>query len=66
MLRLVRQKDESWLQAALRVAAPQHLEDEVKEAYERGRRSGDSEMAAAWAACYEYNLLETVNETYKV
>lgn len=56
-LRLVRVAPESWSDAARRYARAVNLEEEVMEAIEAGIASGDSEAAAALAACYEWDLL---------
>ena len=57
-LRLERQENETWKDAAMRVARAHGLEGEVGEAYARYIEQGDAEEQAAWAACYDWDLLD--------
>jgi hypothetical protein len=51
-----RHTSETWLDAALRLARPYALEDEVREGYEAAIRSGASPAEAALHACYEWDV----------
>ena len=57
---LRKHEDETWLQAALRVAKPFCLESEVEDCYEAYILMGLSQEEAAVEACYEWDLLELV------
>lgn len=57
-LRLERMENETWKEAALRVAKAHGLEGEVDESYKKHIEEGDSEEQAAWAACYDWDLLD--------
>lgn len=56
-LALTRNTGESWRQAAMRLAAKHGLEGEVGDAYQKYIEQGDTEEDAAWAACYDWDLL---------
>lgn len=56
-LLLERLENETWRDAALRVAKQQHLEAEVAEAYDAYIKQGSQEAHAAWSACYEWDVL---------
>lgn len=51
-------ENETWLEAALRRADEYELGGEVLQAYDAGRKNGESEADAAWGACYEWDVLE--------
>jgi hypothetical protein len=53
-----RNAGETWLEAALRLAAPWHLEVEIREHYEASRSRGVSEEEAAWGAVMEWDVAE--------
>ena len=64
-LSLERQQGETWLKAAIRVAAVYKLEAEVKEAYLQHRRDGMDCGRAAWAACCDWDVLVFTKEAPK-
>lgn len=57
-----RQDGETWLEAALRIAAKYGMAREVKEEYDELRQRGVSEEEAAWAACYEWDVAELLED----
>lgn len=57
-----RREDETWLEAALRLARPYQLEKEVREDYERFVSRGVSDEEAAWAAAYEWDIAEIIED----
>lgn len=57
-----RQPEETWKEAALRLARPFGLEQEVAEEYEHQIANGASEDRAAWAACYEWDVAELFHD----
>lgn len=57
-LALRREENETWKDAAMRVAKKYGLEEEVGEAFDKYTAQGDSEEQAAWAACYDWDLLD--------
>jgi hypothetical protein len=61
-LKLHKESGESWLEAALRHAAPHGLEGEVQQVYHRHRAKGEDEATAAFHACEEWDVLEAVND----
>lgn len=62
-MRLGKEDNETWLEAALRVARPYGLETEVKDSYNYAVSRGEPEDKAAWDACYEWDVLEYVDDT---
>jgi hypothetical protein len=54
--------NETWLQAALRNAAPYGLEIEVKEEYDYCIAQGFTEARAALNACYEWDVALLMDE----
>ena len=64
-LSLERKHGETWLKAALRMAAVYKLEAEVKEEYLNHRREGMSCGRAAWAACCDWDVLPFAKEAPK-
>lgn len=52
-----RDENESWLQAALRIARRFELEKEVEESYAAHRKTGSDESEAAMAALYDWDVL---------
>jgi hypothetical protein len=62
-LRMTVKEGETPKQAMLRYAAEYGgLEDEVEWEYQESLKQGLSEQAAAWAALYEWDLLDYVDE----
>jgi hypothetical protein len=59
---LAKAEGETWRDAAVRYARAYGLGAEVAADYERFRKSGDSEAAAAWSACYEWDVLDFRDE----
>lgn len=57
-LRLERQENETWKEAAMRVARAHGLEGEVDEEFKKHIEEGKSEEQAAWCACYDWDLLD--------
>jgi len=58
MLVLSRNENETWLQAALRMAKPYGMESEVEVDYHHFVSCGMEESEAAWSACEEWDILE--------
>jgi len=48
--------NESWLHYAQRIATQYNLDDEVTAEYLRCKADGYSDIEAAWAACYEWDI----------
>ena len=66
MLVLERKNNETWLQAALRMAKPYGLEYEVEDDYHIFIQDGETESEAAYMACEQWDVLEfEPNETNK-
>lgn len=61
-LRVLRQDDESWRDCVIRYAEPWGLEDECLEIYDEELAKGATEAQAAWAACYEWDVLDFVDD----
>jgi len=57
-LKLERQENETWREAAIRVARTHGLEEEVGNTFDSYIAQGDTEAQAAWAACYDWDLCE--------
>lgn len=57
-MKLHRNENETWLEAALRLAKPWKLEEDVKIAYEKNIENGNPEDYAALFACEEWDILE--------
>jgi len=57
-LGLRKRDDETWLDAALRMAKPWGLEHEIRTWYGYAIENGRPEDEAAWDACYEWDVLE--------
>lgn len=57
-LLLRRNENETWLQAALRLAKPWGVEAEIQESYDSAIAEGISEAQAAFDACYDWDICE--------
>lgn len=55
---LHRNDGESWKEAALRKADEYGLKPEVEQVYEKEIGEGIPPRAAAWTACYEWDILD--------
>lgn len=55
---LERHDGESWADAATRLAKPYGLEREIGDEFTRRVADGWTEPDAAWAACYEWDVLD--------
>lgn len=65
VLNLRREGDESWTDAARRLAARYGLVDDVLREVERRRSEGEPEADAVWNACFEWGVLESVDASWK-
>lgn len=67
MLVLNKRVDETWLECALRYAAPYGLERDVEnsfyDALSRGKEVTEGE--AAWCACHEWDILDFEPDPYE-
>lgn len=61
-LRIARREDETWRDCVIRYAEPWGLEDECLEIYVEELNKGTPEPDAAWAACYEWDVLDFVDD----
>jgi hypothetical protein len=52
----------TWREAALAQGARYGLESDVAEAFDKYIAAGDSETAAAWAACYDWDVLDLTDD----
>lgn len=61
-LRLSRKPDQSWRDAAIDQARRHGMERDVTEDYDRFVAAGDDPAEAAWSACYEWDVLDFIDE----
>jgi len=61
-LGITRKENESWRECLIRYAEPWGLEDECLEIFDEELAKGQPEPDAAWAACYEWDVLDLVDE----
>jgi hypothetical protein len=61
-LRLSRKPDQTWRDAAIEQARRHGMERDVTEDFDRFKAAGDSDEEAAWSACYEWDVLDFVDD----